>query len=144
MTYFIDTNVLVYARDAVSPKKQQRAHSWLERLWTHRTGRLSYQVLHEYYVTVTQKLSPGLEVSDARDDVRAFEAWNPIVIGKTVMEGAWNVQDRFSFSWWDALIVSSAQILDCRYLLTEDLQHEQVLDGVTVLNPFKTTSLPDS
>ena len=78
MTYFVDTNVLVYARDAISPKKQQQAHSWLEQLWRQKTGRLSYQVLQEYYITVTQKLSPGLEISDARDDVRVFETWNPI------------------------------------------------------------------
>ena len=144
MTYFVDTNVLVYARDAVSPKKQQQAHSWLEQLWRQKTGRLSYQVLQEYYITVTQKLSPGLEISDARDDVRVFETWNPIAVSKTVIESAWNIQDRFSFSWWDALIVSSAQILDCRYLLTEDLQHQQDLDGLTVINPFQTTNIPDT
>lgn len=107
-------------------------------------SRLSYQVLQEYYITVTQKLSPGLEISDARDDVRVFETWNPNAVNKTVIESAWNIQDRFSFSWWDALIVSSAQILDCRYLLTEELQHQQDLDGLTVINPFQTTQIPDT
>ena len=53
-------------------------------------------------------------MSDARDDVRVFETWNPIAVNKMVVESAWNIQDRPSISWWEALIVSSAQILDCR------------------------------
>lgn len=26
--------------------------------------------------------------------------------------------------------------LSCSYLLTEDLQHDQIMDGVRILNPF--------
>jgi len=40
-------------------------------------------------------------------------------------------------SWWDALIVSSAQIAGCDYLLTEDLSHGQDLGGVQVVDPFQ-------
>ena len=56
---FVDTNVLVYARDASEPEKQKTAQAWMARLWRERRGRLSFQVLHEYYVTVTLKLKPG-------------------------------------------------------------------------------------
>jgi len=134
--YFVDTNVLVYARDAVEPRKQQRAHQWLEYLWKQRAGRLSYQVLQEYYVTVTTKLSPGLSKDEARDDVLALDVWTPLAIDANTMGGAWRIQDRFGFSWWDCLIVSAAQILDCEFLLTEDLQHNQSVDGITVIDPF--------
>jgi predicted nucleic acid-binding protein len=48
------------------------------------------------------------------------------------------VQDRFEFSWWDSLIVAAAQLTQCNYLLTEDLQHAQDLDGLVVINPFET------
>src|SRR5262245_42943325 len=58
---FVDTNVLVYARDARYPDKQQRAEDWMARLWRQRTGRLSVQVLQEYYVSVTQRLKPGMD-----------------------------------------------------------------------------------
>lgn len=70
--YFVDTNLLVYARDATLPDKQARAAQWLERLWELRAGRLSVQVLQEYYVTVTSKLALGLSAVEARDDVRAL------------------------------------------------------------------------
>ncbi|PYQ60739.1 MAG: hypothetical protein DMF53_16455, partial [Acidobacteria bacterium] len=50
---------------------------------------------------------------------------------------AWSIQDRFRLSWWDALIVSAARSAECPYLLTEDLQHGQDLDGVRVVSPFR-------
>jgi predicted nucleic acid-binding protein len=50
---FVDTNVLVYARDASEPEKQPSATTWMAHLWRSREGRLSIQVLHEFYVTVT-------------------------------------------------------------------------------------------
>ena len=135
---FVDTNVFVYARDASETTKQTQAHAWLEHLWRTRTGRLSYQVLQEYYVTVTNKLSPGLSPQEARSDVLALCAWKPVEVDRHVMEGAWQIQDRFGFSWWDSLIVSAARIAECRYLLSEDLQPDQALDQVTVVSPFLT------
>jgi len=44
--------------------------------------------------------------------------------------------DRYQLSFRDALIVAAAKSLACRYLLTEDLQANQELDGITVVNPF--------
>ncbi|MFP4348019.1 MAG: hypothetical protein ACLFQY_07040, partial [Desulfococcaceae bacterium] len=63
---FVDTNVLVYGRDAGEPAKQQQAAAWITYLWESRTGRLSIQVLQEFYSTVTTRLKPGLEPADAR------------------------------------------------------------------------------
>ena len=48
----------------------------------------------------------------------------------------WKIQDRYRFSYWDALIVAAAKMASCRYLLTEDLQAGQKLDGIEVVNPF--------
>jgi len=133
---FADSNVLVYARDSAQADKQARAATWMRHLWETRSGRLSFQVLQEFYVTVTSKLTPGMKPEDARRDVRALLAWRPLAVGTPELEGAWVVQDRFGLSWWDALIVSAAQAATCRILLTEDLQDGQELGGVRVVNPF--------
>lgn len=93
-------------------------------------------MLQEYYVTVTRKLRPGLTSGEARDDVRALLVWKPVSTDAQLMELAWSVQDRFQFSWWDSLIVSAAQLAGCQYLLSEDLQDGQDLDGVKVISPF--------
>ncbi|MGH7728066.1 MAG: hypothetical protein ACREM2_04645 [Vulcanimicrobiaceae bacterium] len=50
---------------------------------------------------------------------------------------AWNVQDRYRFSFWDAAIVAAAKASSCRYLLTEDLQADQDIAGLIVVNPFR-------
>jgi predicted nucleic acid-binding protein len=135
---FVDTNVLVYSRDASEPPKQARAMAWLRHLWTTRAGRLSYQVLQEFYITVTEKLDPGLERERARKDIRSLLPWRPIAVDNRVLDGAWHIQDRFGLSWWDALIVSAAQVSGCCYLLTEDLQEGQVFGNLRVIDPFET------
>ena len=133
---FVDTNVLVYSRDASEPPKQKQAMAWMAHLWSEQAGRLSFQVLNEFYIAVTNKLQPGMDPQSAREDVRFLLAWRPIPIDARVVEGAWLIQDRYKLSWWDALIVSAAQVGDCRYLLTEDLQENQNLGNVKVINPF--------
>lgn len=135
---FVDTNILVYARDSSENEKQVIAKQWIAHLWESKTGRLSYQSCNEYYVVTTQRLKPGLPKEQARNDIRAFELWNPVSVDQAVIELAWRLQDRYQFSWWDSLILSAAQIQDCHFLLSEDLQHEQVIDGLTILNPFKS------
>jgi predicted nucleic acid-binding protein len=133
----VDTNVLVYARDASEPAKQEAAARWLRSLWSSREGRVSAQVLNEYYVVVTEKLDPGLSREQARADVRNLSAWAPVPTDRVVIEGAWTVQDRYGLSWWDSLVVSAAQVAGCAWLLTEDLEHDRVFDGVRVIDPFR-------
>jgi len=135
-TVFVDTNVLVHVRDRTDERKQRLAASWMAALWESRRGRLSYQVLQEYYVTATRKLDPPREAADAREDVWALRAWKPEPAGYATLETAWTVQDRFGLSWWDALIVAAALGAGCRWLLTEDLQDGLEILGVTVLDPF--------
>ncbi len=134
---FVDTNVLVYARDATEPQKQKQALAWMSYLWKERTGRLSFQVLQEFYLTVTQKLDPGLEPERARQDVRLLFSWLPVQIDPSVIETAWHVQDRHRLSWWDALIVSAARLAGCRYILSQDFKNGQELVEIKIVNPFQ-------
>lgn len=133
---FVDTNVLVYVHDSTEPEKQALAYAWYRHLWQSRQGRLSVQVLNEYYHTVTRKLKPGRSPALARKDVQALQAWKPIPVQLATIERAWRLQDRYSLSYWDALIVASAGLGGCEILLSEDLQDGQSLEGLVVLNPF--------
>jgi len=139
---FIDTNILVYARDSTDPGKQARAGEILSILWRNRTGRLSTQVLQEYYVTVTRKLKPGLPLAEAREDVRDLLAWNPRPVTAGVLESAWEIEDHWKLSWWDSLIVASALDSGATSLLTEDLQDGLVIHSLTAINPFSETFDP--
>jgi len=54
------------------------------------------------------------------------------------VETAWAIENRFGLNYRDALIVASAQHQGCRYLLSEDLQQDQQIDGVQIISPFLT------
>ena len=133
---FVDTNILVYFRDSSELGKQQVAADWLSLIWEKQIGCLSIQVLNEYYVTVTQKLNPGLDPESARLDVKNLMSWNPLTVNKYLMELGWTIQDRYKFSWWDSLIVAAAKKTNCTWLISEDFQHQQKIDNLTFINPF--------
>jgi predicted nucleic acid-binding protein len=78
-----------------------------------------------------------MEVANAREDVEDLFSWQPLPITLDLFAEAWFVQDLFHLSWWDSLIVSAAKMLQCTYLLSEDFQHSQDLQGIRVINPFR-------
>jgi len=135
---FVDTNVFVYDRDQRDAGKHGRARDWLTALWQRPgLGVICGQVLSEFYWTVTRKLKPGLDEEQARRYIQTLFAWKFVPIDQAAMDEAWVVQDRYGFSFWDALVVSAARIGRCHVLLTEDLQDGQELDGLLVVNPFE-------
>ena len=135
-TSFVDTNILLYARDGSEAVKQPLAAQLMNDLWESRTGRLSFQVLQEYYNNATRKLKPGLPETVAREDIRALLAWKPMQVDAVLLDMAWTLTDRFGFSWWDAQIVAAAKRLACARLLSEDMQHGLNVDGMLIVNPF--------
>lgn len=146
---FVDTNIFIYRRDPRDPEKQVLADAWVAALARQRRGRISWQVLQEFYCNAARKLvSLGLSVDLARDDVRWLESWNPPTPDAALFDAAWMVQDRHGISWWDALIVAAALRQGCTTLLSEDLQYGLQVDGVTgggkltILNPFDPTVPP--
>jgi predicted nucleic acid-binding protein len=135
---FVDTNVLLYHWDASDPLKQRRAIDWLRHLADQQAGRVSFQVLAEFYVNSTQKLRTPVPRPTAQRYVRTFFAWKPVCIDEDVLDAAWREQERFKLPWWDALIVAAAQRVGCRTLLSEDFQAGQQFGDLTVVNPFAT------
>jgi len=133
---FVDTNVLLYWRDASEPGKQVIAAAKLAELWETRAGRLSVQVLNEYFVNVTRKLDPGLSPEEAWDDVEALSAWDPLPIDMPILTRAFAVQSRYQLLWWDSMIVAAAEAAGCTCILSEDLSNDTSYFGITVENPF--------
>lgn len=133
---FFDTNLLIYLFDKDEPEKKAGAQEVFER--EARAGRavLSTQVLQEFYVNVTRKLTPPLSSEVAEEKVRDFSKL-PLVRVETAMILSAIVRSReYAFSFWDALIVESALKGGADCLLTEDLQHGQVIEGLRIENPF--------
>ncbi len=134
---FVDTNILVYARDTRDVQKRSRAREWLDVLWKELRGRTSIQVLNEYYAVLTQSSRYAAPREIAWDDVRELLKWKPQDLDGEVLSRAREVEIRFSLNWWDCLIVAAAQAQSCSLLLTEDLQDGADYGGVIARNPFK-------
>jgi predicted nucleic acid-binding protein len=132
---FFDTNVLVYADDKNEPVKQGRSRSlWAE----HRrggTGVVSLQVLQEYFVTVTRKLK--VDPSTARSKVELLAEFDVAAPEVADIVAAIDLHRLHGFSFWDALILRSAQQSGCRVLLSEDFQDGREIDGIQIVNPFR-------
>ncbi len=134
---FVDTNILAYVRDSRDTRKQRIAMNWMQRLAEHRTGRLSWQVLMEFYAVATHPKKLALAEIAARADVVALQSWRPVAPDGDLLQRAWHLQSRYGFSWWDAMIVAAALAAGCTTLLSEDLHHQALIDdALTLLNPF--------
>jgi predicted nucleic acid-binding protein len=132
---FVDTNVWVYAVDRAEKVRQQRAQSVIEGLNPASTV-VSAQVLNEYYVTVTRKLSHPLSPADATIAVSGMAELDVVpVTGSLVLRGIDRARAS-NLTLWDALIVEAARVAACDVLLSEDLNPGQDFDGVRVRDPF--------
>ena len=138
LTVFVDTNVLLYAQDPRSEDKRKAAKQWLSWCWSADAGRISSQVLHEMYANL-RRVAPSLPASQARELVKSYRQWQPWAVDNATVDQAWALQDKTLYSYWDCLMLSAAMQMGCRYLLTEDLTHDQQLSGLTIINPFRAT-----
>ncbi|HEY3826607.1 MAG TPA: hypothetical protein VGL82_18725 [Bryobacteraceae bacterium] len=84
---FVDTNVLLYSFDSRHTAKRAQARNWLDYLWRTGAGRLSWQVLHEFYTNAVRKL--GVPALEAREAVTAFSKWRPGGMNISVIERGW-------------------------------------------------------
>lgn len=134
---FVDANILLYSEDSRDLKKQQTALLWLDELWRRQSGRVGVQTLNEFYVNATRKLNPRLPQDDARAKVRRFAAWQPWQIDQATLESAWALESRYGLHYWDSLVIAAAQHTGCRYVLSEDMGHQQYYGTLQVINPFK-------
>lgn len=136
---FVDSNVLIYAHDVDAGQKHEVARALLRDLWRTRTGVLSTQVLHEFYVNVTRKIRTPVSKAEARAVVRTYIPWSLHPETGDVTE-AFRVEDEAGISFWDALIVVAAARSGATRLLSEDLSPGQIISGVTVVNPFEDSA----
>ena len=135
-TVFIDTSILLFSENGADAAKQATALAWLKVLWQRRMGRISMQVLNEFYLHTTQASDPTMPAGDARAEVRRYALWQPWASSHATLESAWAVESRYGLPYRDCLVIAAAQHLGCTYLLSERMEHEQHYDAVQVINPF--------
>jgi predicted nucleic acid-binding protein len=136
VTIFLDTNVLLYAISTAAEEasKRDRALSLLAR----DDCVLSVQVLQEFYVQATRasrahRLPHDLAAGLMRTWLRFRIQENTVAVLMSALE----IKAAHDFSFWDSAIIAAARASNCRELHSEDLAHGRVIDGVTIVNPFR-------
>jgi predicted nucleic acid-binding protein len=137
MKVFFDTNILVYLFDAGATAKQRRARELLESHTRASETLLSTQVLQEFYVAVTRKLATPLEPEVAHEAVRELAVLPVVRIDIPLILSAIPLSQQRQISYWDALIVRAALEGGASILYSDDLQHGQSFDTLTVQNPLQ-------
>jgi predicted nucleic acid-binding protein len=135
--YFVDTNILVYAHDASTGAKHERAKALVEELWRDRTGVVSTRVLQELSVNLRRKAGRPLDAKATRDIIADYLTWQVVVNGGESILEAIDLEARYQISFWDALILQAAQASGAEVLYSEDLSEGQKYGSVRVTNPLR-------
>ena len=127
---FFDTNVLLYLLSG-DTRKADRAEAVIAT-----GGVISVQVLNEFASVASRKLRMSyIEIRDALQIIRVVCQTQPITVD--THERGLDIAERFGFSLYDSMIVSSALESGCSVLYSEDMRHGQEIDTQLVIaNPF--------
>lgn len=135
--FFLDTNILVYAYDRHDPRKQGVAQSLLIDGIENESAVLSVQVLGEFFNVVTRQIQQPMTSDEAKVAIELFSNLLIQEIDLVMVERAIDTHKKYRISYWDALIVSTAERAGCKRILTEDLNDGQHYHSIFISNPFK-------
>ena len=133
---FLDTNVFIYLFDETDPAKRRIADGLVQRSMEHGSGCISFQVIQETMNVLIGKLGATPDqVRQLLDDV-LFPLWR-VRPSRALYRRGLEVRSRYRFSVFDSLVVAAALDAGCTTLYTEDLQHGQHIEGLTIVDPFR-------
>jgi predicted nucleic acid-binding protein len=135
--YFLDTNIFVYSFDESSPEKKHKALELIAAALRTENGLISWQVTQEFLNVATRKFKTPLKPEDA--ELYLLKVLGPlcrVFPGLELYQLALDIMLRTGYAFYDCLILAGARSGDCTILYSEDFQHGQLVDGVTIVNPF--------
>lgn len=131
---FLDTNILIYQLDSRDPTKQKRCREIVRTFVSNHEAVISTQILQEFYVACTMKLK--IKPILVKGIMHGFENMEVVTIGIDLINNAIDASIQYQISFWDSLVVVSAESAKCQYLLTEDLNEGQIIRNVRIRNPL--------
>jgi predicted nucleic acid-binding protein len=130
----IDTNIFIYIHDNSSPSKQQLAQNLLDNLVTTSNLIISTQVLQELANALESKI--GLHSDKVCTILDDYSVLKIAPVSLPIIKTAVELNAAHQIPFYDALILSAAEHNHCDILYTEDFQHNQLIHGVKIINPF--------
>ena len=137
---FLDTNLFIYQLELCDDRKSAIADASIREGVATGNACISYQVVQECLNFVLRKAEVPLEVSGARAYLdHVLTPLLRVSDSPHLYHRGLDIQDRYHFGFCDSLIIAAALDADCTGLLTEDLQDGQVIETLTLTNPFTMT-----
>ena len=136
---FVDSTTILYTQDRRYPAKQERATRWLRNLLSSQRITLSLQVLNEVYSVASRKPDFAHWRPTLRPFIQDSLVWTTLPLDAGAIGEAWTLEDRYRISFWDLMILVSANRAGCTYFLSEDLSDGQLYSAVRAINPFRHT-----
>jgi predicted nucleic acid-binding protein len=133
--HFVDSNIFIYALDAKNLAKMDRAQAVVNRLSEAESGLISVQVLNETYSNLVKVSKLAMPPDEARQSVETIiDAFPVEQLTLDHVRDAMRISVQFQTSYYDGLLFAVARAAGAVTMLTEDLQAEQVIDGVRILH----------
>jgi predicted nucleic acid-binding protein len=131
---FFDTNILIYQLDSRDALKQRKCRDLVRELVQNHEAVISTQVLQEFYVACTAKLK--IKALLVKGIMHGFGNMEVVQVGPDLINEAIDTSIQYKISFWDSLVVVSAESAKCQLLLTEDLNDGQIIRNVKIQNPL--------
>jgi len=140
--FFVDTNIFVYAfldkaKDELNHRKHLMAKQFLNLLDENVDIIISVQVCNEYYSALYKNKTSDGEIQESLRVL--MDAVEVVPITSQTVLGAFEMKNRYRYSYWDALILSSAVEHNCQVIYSEDMRHQQEINKqLKIINPLMT------
>ena len=135
---FLDTNVFVYQLERLDTRKAAISENLIRRGIEEGTACISFQVVQECLNTALRKAEIPLTEANLRGYLESV--LRPLVRVQSSLllyHSSLEIHARYGFSYYDSLIVAAALEAGCTRLYTEDLQHGQQIQQLTIIDPFR-------
>lgn len=133
MNCFIDSNVWLYV--FIEDQGEDKAEE-AKTLIQESDPAVSTQIINEVCVNLTSQTD--LTEEEIRELITSFHRRYPVfALTERAMSQASELRERYSFSFWDSMIVSSALEAGVKTLYSEDMQDGlKVEERLSIVNPF--------
>lgn len=140
MRVALDTNVLAYAEGIDDATRRDSAIALMARI-PPLTVFVPTQALGELFIVLMRKGRKSAKQARATV-LNWIDAYPLIETSQSVLFSAMEIAATHKLSIWDSIILAAAAHAECRLLLSENMQHGFIWNGVTIANPFAPTPHP--
>ena len=133
---FIDTNIFIYAYTGDDEQKHISACDLLRNSVLNNEIVISVQILNEFYSVMEKYKRPACEIKLCLNEI--IEQVDVMPLELETIKQCIFIKEKYGYSWWDSLVLSSALENDCTILYSEDMKHHQLIERkLKIINPFQ-------